>query len=459
MIEIIREEEMNHTTERRSLPKDIKQMGRPDIGDRIYVENEVYQLLHPYGSVEEKRAYVLLGHFDNYAGKECVFVEAAIYLKEMMFDGDLPVWNDGTWAYIYKQLRKEFDRMVIVGWAMDIKGQLPNMTMWIEQLHQNHFGGEHQVLFLMDSLEGEEAFYGNRNGHMFRREGFYIYYVRNASVILPENEVYIEDMEPMVNVVQNLQQESIERDVRQEELSRGVREEVFEHRGSYRKQMAERTEPRLFPSYASTLGLLMLLIAMGLAVHSNNEKMVAMEETLARMEQSKETVTSTETAVVAVEQVEGNVPKQDANTVSNMEVSENAGAADGTSVAENAEVVQNAESTQNTESTDNTEVAQSIEEEQSTEVAQNIEVAQNTETQQVLTAQAENTSQTMATNTMTEAQTYLAQGYYVVQPGDSLVGICKKIYQTTAMMDKLCEVNGIEDENAIYAGQKITLPN
>lgn len=64
-----------------------------------------------------------------------------------------------------------------------------------------------------------------------------------------------------------------------------------------------------------------------------------------------------------------------------------------------------------------------------------------------------------ATTVLTEAQTYLNQGYYVVQKGDSLVGICKKIYQTTAMMDKLCEVNGIDNQDEIYAGQKLILPN
>ena len=68
----------------------------------------------------------------------------------------------------------------------------------------------------------------------------------------------------------------------------------------------------------------------------------------------------------------------------------------------------------------------------------------------------ENTQEAAA---QTEAQMYLSQGYYDVQKGDSLVGICRKIYQTTAMLDKLCEVNGIEDENAIYAGQRLILPN
>ena len=58
-----------------------------------------------------------------------------------------------------------------------------------------------------------------------------------------------------------------------------------------------------------------------------------------------------------------------------------------------------------------------------------------------------------------EASQYLSQGYYIVQKGDSLVGICRKVYNTTAMMDKLCETNGIENPDAIYEGQYLTLPN
>ena len=66
---------------------------------------------------------------------------------------------------------------------------------------------------------------------------------------------------------------------------------------------------------------------------------------------------------------------------------------------------------------------------------------------------------TDTTAASTEAQTYLKQGYYIVQKGDSLVAICRKIYQTTAMMDEVCKANNIEDPNDIYAGQYLTLPN
>ena len=57
-----------------------------------------------------------------------------------------------------------------------------------------------------------------------------------------------------------------------------------------------------------------------------------------------------------------------------------------------------------------------------------------------------------------EADAYLAQGYYIVQRGDSLRKICYRIYQTDTMMDELCEANGIEDMDTIYVGQKILLP-
>ena len=78
--------------------------------------------------------------------------------------------------------------MVIVGWALDHRGCLPNMTKQIEQFHQTHFGGVHQTLFLMDTLEKEETFFSIRNGHLYRREGFYIYYDRHAAVKLKKME-------------------------------------------------------------------------------------------------------------------------------------------------------------------------------------------------------------------------------------------------------------------------------
>ena len=170
MIEIIQEESWDSTQEKKELPKNIRQIGTPDIGDRIYIENQPYQRMHPYGNVAEKAAYVMLGRFENFGGKQCTFIEAVIELEEIEFEGNLPVWNDDTWAYLYRKLKHVYDDMVIVGWALDIRGHLPNMTAPLEKLHRSYFGGAHQLIFLMDTLEQEEAFYGLKNGYLARRE-------------------------------------------------------------------------------------------------------------------------------------------------------------------------------------------------------------------------------------------------------------------------------------------------
>lgn len=443
MIEIIREEESSSTTERRGLPKDIKQMGKPDIGDRIYVENEVYQFLHPYSNVEEKSAYVLLGRFENFAGRECVFVEAAIFLEEIAFDGDLPMWNDQTWAYIYKQLRQEFDSMVIVGWAMDIKGQLPNMTTRVEQLHQSNFGGAHQVLFLMDSLEREEAFYGNKNGHLYRRDGFYVYYDKKA-VPYVKCETYAESEAQTVCAESREPEE--QRDAWDWQLQGKDSEKQSTWRGSYRQQTEVQKESRLMPSYASTFFLATVVCVLGVTAYLNNEKMRSMEETLARMNQTPTTEAQAEAPRVTVENVAGNVQKQEEETIVPV-----ANAAEET--AQSADTaVQSAETAQN--SAPASQDAQTVESSEATGLSAQESTAETS------SESAESSSQSADSATaMTEAQTYLSQGYYIVQKGDSLVGICKRIYQTTAMMDKLCEVNEIDNADAIYAGQKLILPN
>ena len=50
------------------------------------------------------------------------------------------------------------------------------MTAHLEALHQRNFGGKRQILFSDGQPECEEAVYGSRNGHLYRRDGFYIYY-------------------------------------------------------------------------------------------------------------------------------------------------------------------------------------------------------------------------------------------------------------------------------------------
>ena len=55
-----------------------------------------------------------------------------------------------------------------------------------------------------------------------------------------------------------------------------------------------------------------------------------------------------------------------------------------------------------------------------------------------------------------ETTAFADQDYYIVQKGESLLGISQKIYGKD-YTEKLCEINELEDENKIYAGQKLLL--
>lgn len=454
MIEIIREEDYDNTKEK-VLPKDIKQIGKPDIGDRIYVEDRVYRYLHPYEEELEKAAYVLLGRFENYTGRQCTFIEGAIRLEEMNFDGELPMWNDNTWGYIYKKLKKDYDNMVIVGWAMDIKGQLPNLTGRIEKLHQNHFGGIHQVLFLMDTLEREEAFYSSRNNHLYRRDGFYIYYGKGIpkALDIPEAELAREKQEDLdfqehIYLDENKQSEG--------ETVAALGGGVTHKEGSYRKQLAEKESQERLTVFSSPVLLAVVICVLGFAAYQNHQKMNEMQNALAQINTVHtvmETEESEESEAVKVEQVKGDVEKQQEAQLE--QATENEDVTTQTSESEEP-ALQTTESENTVRQTSEMEVAAT-----DTVAAENSAANADSETPSTEGegGNSEDASQTIQTTVTSEEQEYLKQGYYIVQKGDSIASICRKIYQTTAMIDEVCKANDIDNPDSIYAGQCLTLPN
>ena len=48
--------------------------------------------------------------------------------------------------------------------------------------------------------------------------------------------------------------------------------------------------------------------------------------------------------------------------------------------------------------------------------------------------------------------------FYVVQKGDTLDSISKKVYGDISHVDAICRMNGLQDGNLIFIGQKILLP-
>ncbi len=398
MTEILQEE--------RALPKNIKQIGAPDIGDRIYIENRAYQTMHPQNASTEKMVYVLLGSLEKDRERQCIFIKAAITLEEIAFDGDVPVWNDDSWAYLYRKLNHAYDDLVITGWAFDVRGQMPELTVAVEKIHRTYFGGAHQVLYLLDTLQNEDSFYSVKNGVLKKRDGYYIYYEKGQE-------------EPRISVsIETEEQEQARTAQEKEETAAGMAGMT----GSYRTYMKQKEQKKGgLLSYVMSAAMFFVICGLGVTAYQNHTKMHDMEAAILQMNHGQ--VEATETAgQVQVENVAGNiVPEQ------------------GTEPAAQEDVPE-------------TEMA-------AADQAAQTEEGSQTETVETDSAAVQEPEQTESAETMSEAGQYLAQGYYIVQKGDSLVGICRKIYQTTAVMDKICEANGIDNPDAIYEGQYLTLPN
>ena len=100
------------------------------------------------------------------------------------------------------------------------------------------------------------------------------------------------------------------------------------------------------------------------------------------------------------------------------------------------------------------------------ENAENLQVADNTAAPDNTavpdsTTAPDNTSDQAAsasTQPKSEAEIILQQGYYIVQPGDSMISISKKIYQDASHVADLCAANGIENVDNIKVGEKLILP-
>lgn len=432
MIEIIQEENWEGVQERRGFPKNVKQMGTPDAGNRIYIENDAYQKMHPYGKCPEKLVYVLMGRFDKVAENDCTFIEDAIEMPEIEFQGNLPVWTDESWGCLYRKLCPEHDKMVIVGWAVDICGQFPGMTAQLEYIHHNYFGGTHQVLMLLDSLEREEVFYSNKNGYLKRRMGFYV--CNNGVLVRKEEKKYASDSGTMEDDCRKMTYD--------EEVICQVNEQEFRRQESYREYLNNRradmanygSTPQKHGGHVSTILLLLVIAALGYSTWQNQKKADEMQQTLAQMtnlqtnlqsewgSENVDEIASDET-IVRVEEIVGSViPDTSQSTTT---------AQDEQQTLENEGV--------------NTPSTQMM-----------VESTQNLSTQIVETEVVE--EQTASTVVLSQADIYLQQGYYIVKAGDSLAGICQNIYHTSAMMSQICELNKIENPDAIYVGQYLKLP-
>lgn len=402
--------------------KNVRQIGNPCEDDKIYIEDTAYKRVHAE-DYADKRIFIFMGHTECENNRYTTFVEAAIPVPDITFQQNIPQWSSHAWSDIFQEIRRAYDNSIIVGWAMDHKGFSPQMTPELESVHREQFGGAHQVLFLMDSVEGEERFYMNKGNSLQQKEGFFVYY----------DPVQRQACEPEVTV-----------EVPGETVFRGGKSRLLLGGSRESEQSVEVKEERTGgvrgKTYAAAVAVFLLAGLAGIGFYQNRIKLSNLENAVSVMgshlemlkgENNGNTEEDTETlGVIPVRKLPAGEIQQadDAAEESRQTERESSerGADDiGSEAAETSVIVQ--------EERDKGEADRDGGDQESQE---------NKENDGDRTADADVT----------------VPEYYIVQQGDTLTGIARKFYGSLAYVEKVAKLNQLEDYDHIMEGQKLLLP-
>lgn len=436
MIEIIQQTSKTEENLEGRLPKNIRQIGNPEKDFRIYMEDYVYTYLHPaqINGMEMgilPRLLILLGEINHFSNRSCAFISGAIQVENKEQPEELPEFNESTWRRIHTEMQRFFDKCEIVGWVLDIPGNTLEVSREMEEMHRINFVGKYQFFFLMDSREREEAFYTWKEGQLRRKEGYFIYYEKN-----PQMQEY------MIS-----KKESLFGD-------KPFAEEVSDHAAkNYRAMMMQKKEQNYkgkggILSYLTSILTVIILCSVSVLLLSNIRRMENMEKTISVM---SDAIESTETkGSKTAENVQ--------NQVAIETISSNVIPIEEDTIEEPVKQTKEPDKATEQDSLPNQSPAEPIPEAKEEETASNQPEDPAEHQEETKQEPADQEKAKKDGQTSKEAEQYLEQGYYIVQAGDSLRQICYNIYQTHAMLDALCEANNIEDQDTIYAGQKIILP-
>lgn len=249
-----------------TLPKNIRQIGTPTGNKRIYIED--YVMTYLTGLADPNSSYargaILVGESKKSDLGEVIFISGALAAQNLELDLEESTFDDETWGTIYKEVKTYFPDLSVVGWFLSRMGFSTEVNDMILKLHVDNFSGDDKVLYIMDSLENEDAFYMIDNNYLCRQSGYYIYYARNEAMqnfmILSKGE-----KEP----------EKEEEDFQDEAIMKNYRR-IMEERGKASK--LERMNQRL---YALCSFLAIAVLGLGIAVFSNYQMLGKMENYLA----------------------------------------------------------------------------------------------------------------------------------------------------------------------------------
>lgn len=167
------------------------------------------------------RGAILFGEKEMVENDTIIYVKGAIEGQNLELDLDETVFNDEVWREIYQQKDRLFPGLEVIGWALLRMGFSVRLNDKIKKTHFENFPGEGKVLYMIDDLENEDAFYVYRGQDLVRQSGYYIYYDKNPMMreYLAERKEGMQESENYEKMMENMRDERLIRQFR-EKVSR-----------------------------------------------------------------------------------------------------------------------------------------------------------------------------------------------------------------------------------------------
>jgi LysM repeat protein len=423
------------------LPKNIRQIGERDQIVKLYVEdyvNTYLKRLYPVGG-QGLRIGLLLGSMELNDGTPYIFIDGALEMEDVTEAGRVS-FTDISWKKAYQSIEQLFPKRSILGWFLcgSPGDDLTPLNYWKQ--HMQYFEGTNKLMYLSNGIEGDETVYITSEDGFYKLQGYSIYYERNQMM-----------QDYMV----------LRKDVKRIETD--TNDKVIEE---FRKRMDEHKDEAT--DRHQTAGLLrgmvtamsVVILAGGIVMFNNYERMQNMESVIVSAMPAK------------AEKFLAGDHKKESKSQTGVVV-EDAEAGISPTTAVNKETMSNTQPTQAgetqapTEAAVNTETSMAQTQAETTKESQAVAESEKA-TEQTSQAAAETTkAQTGESNAQKEtsqapskSQEAAASGakVHVVQEGETLYGISLAEYHTVNKLKEICELNGLEDENKIVAGQKLLLP-
>ncbi len=418
------------------MPKNVRQIGKSSPIKKIYVEDYVMTFIKQLagGDFSKCRIAVLVGQCIRLDNCRNIFISGAVEVKDIDPTSEIAFSND-HWTSIYEEIKKYFVETEIVGWFIGGPGYLLEDKEKITKAHVNNFAGQDKTLLTYDNVEKEEAFYSYENNRLTKQEGFYIYYEKND-----EMQNYMIEHKAMPPSGEANYEDRVSRDMRT----------ILQNKKL--PQDENKSINRLM--YAAGTLLAVIVLVVGAAILNNYDQMKSMQDTLNYLSQNMEEVQS------IFSEGRNSAAIDDKTTMLEGQPSDMADAKDSSSKSgqDNLDVEVAPGDVERLPEEDKEEDSSPSEDivgdgEENKDNSNQQEDKTNEDKSQDEQKEEDN-SEKPDKDKVVKAEVK----YYTVQNGDTLADISYKLYHTYTKVQKIMDLNKIEDQDVIYVGQKLIVP-